>query len=223
MVRPSLNAETKKGEPAPAARPFSFVERLREISMFFEGTDRVHQAMRTVAKVFEDNQIEYAIVGGMAVNAHRHVRTTGDVDFLVRSEALATIRRLAAEGVFTAVTGRPRRFVEPATGIHFDVLISGGFPGNGKPGPIAFPDPASVTEVMNQLPVVNLKTLVELKLAARRFQDFADVVNLIRANELDQSFLDRLHDSVKPDFIECLEEKRREDDYERRQDRSDLG
>ena len=50
MVRPSVSPETKTGEPAtPAARPFDFVERLREISMFFDGTDRVHQAMRTVA------------------------------------------------------------------------------------------------------------------------------------------------------------------------------
>jgi len=186
--------------------------------MFFEGTDRVHQAMRKVAATFEQHQIAYAIVGGMAVNAHRHVRTTADVDFLMRTEALTTIRQLAAQGVFTAVSGRSRRFVEPETGVHFDVLVTGLFPGNGKPGPIAFPDPADVFEILSKLPVVNLKTLVELKLAARRFQDFADVVNLIRANDLDESFQSQLHDSVKADFIECLEEKRREDEYERRQD-----
>lgn len=186
--------------------------------MFFDGTDRVHQAMRTVAGVFEKNQIAYAIIGGMAVNAHRHVRTTGDVDFLVRTEALAKIRDLAVQGVFAAVPARPRRFIDPATRVHFDVLVTGLFPGNGKPGPISFPDPADVVQVINQLSVVNLKTLVELKLAARRFQDFADVVNLIRANDLDESFLGRLHDSIRGDFIECLDEKRREDEYERRQD-----
>jgi hypothetical protein len=203
---------------AREARPFDFVERLREISMFFDGTDRVHQAMRTVATVFENNQIAYAVLGGMAVNAHRHERTTGDVNFLVRTEALPTIQDLAARGVFTAVPGRPRRFVDPATGVHFDVLLTGMFPGNGKPGPIAFPDPADVSEVMKDLPVVNLKTLVELKLAARRYQDFADVVNLITSNDLDESYLDQIHASVHRDFIECLEEKRREDEYERRQD-----
>jgi hypothetical protein len=204
--------------PTSPARPFDYVERLREISMFFEGTDRVHQTMRSVAKTFEQHRIAYAILGGMAVNAHRHVRTTGDVDFLVRTEALPAIRELAAQGVFTAVAGRPRRFIDPATRIHFDVLITGAFPGNGRPGPIAFPDPTSVSELRNDLPVVNLKTLVELKLAARRYQDFADVVNLIRANALDESLLPQLHESVHKDFIECLEEKRREDDYERRQD-----
>jgi len=112
MVGPSASVETKKGEPAPAAaRPFSFVERLREISKFFDGTDRVHQTMRTVARVFEKNHIAYAIVGGMAVNAHRHVRTTGDVDLLVRTEAMPKIRDLAVQGVFDAVPARPRRTV----------------------------------------------------------------------------------------------------------------
>jgi hypothetical protein len=218
MVQRSANPETKTGEPAPAARPFSFVERLREIGMFFDGRDRVHQAMRTVAAVFEKNHIAYAIIGGMAVNAHRHARTTGDVDFLVRTEALPVIRDLAAQGVFTAVPSRPRRFIDPATGVHFDVLLTGMYPGNGRPGPIVFPDPQAVLEVVKELPVVNLKTLIELKLAARRYQDFADVVNLIASNNLDESFLNQLHESVRGDFIDCLEEKRREDEYERRQD-----
>jgi hypothetical protein len=219
MVQSSNSVDTKPGEPASAARPFCFIERLREISMFFDGTDRVHQTMRTVAKVFEENQIAYAIAGGMAVNAHRYVRTTGDVDFLVRTEALPALRRLAAQGTFNRVPGRSRRFIDPATGIHFDVIIAGMYPGNGKPGPIVFPDPLSVAEMKNQLPVVNLKTLIELKLAARRHKDFADVVDLIRANDLDESFMTDLHQTVHRDFVECLEEKRREDEYERRQDR----
>ncbi len=64
--------------------------------------------------------------------------------------------------------------------------------------------------------VINLETLIQLKLAARRYQDFADVVALIGANQLDETFADRLHKSVRGDYIECLEEKRREDEYEAR-------
>jgi hypothetical protein len=40
------------------------------------------------------------------------------------------------------------------------------------------------------------------------------VVDLIRANNLDESFMSQLHQSVRKDFVECLEEKRREDTYE---------
>jgi hypothetical protein len=56
-----------------------------------------------------------------------------------------------------------------------------------------------------------------LKLAARRYRDFGDVVELIRFNQFDKSFAERLHPSVRGDYIECLEEKRREDEYEERE------
>jgi hypothetical protein len=45
-------------------------------------------------------------------------------------------------------------------------------------------------------------------------------VNLIRANQLDESLQDKLHPSVRGDYSECLEEKRREDEYDARQDRA---
>jgi hypothetical protein len=38
-------------------------------------------------------------------------------------------------------------------------------------------------------------------------------VNLIRVHNLDESYIDQLHLAVRQDFIECLEEKRREDEY----------
>jgi hypothetical protein len=104
------------------------------------------------------------------------------------------------------------------TGVTFDVLVTGNFPGRGDPGPIAFPDPVAVAQVMEGRPVLNLPTLVQLKLAARRYKDFGDVVELIGVNKLDEAFLKVIHPSVHSDYIECLEEKRREDEYEARQD-----
>lgn len=65
---------------------------------------------------------------------------------------------------------------------------------------------------------VNLITLVQLKLAARRYKDFGDVVELIRTHNLDETFAEKLAPSVRGDYLECLEEKRREDEYETRQD-----
>ena len=186
--------------------------------MFFDGTDRVHDTMRRVAAKLESAGIPYAIVGGMAVNAHKHERTTGDVDFLLTSAGLAAFLQFVDAAEFERVTGRPRRFLDPATGVTFDVLVTGLFPGSGQPGPVAFPDPADVAEVVGDRWVVNLQTLIQLKLAAGRYKDFGDVVALIRAHNLDETFADRLHPSVRGDYTECLEEKRREDEYEARQD-----
>jgi hypothetical protein len=75
-----------------------------------------------------------------------------------------------------------------------------------------------VSETIERIRVVDLPTLIQLKLAARRYQDFADVVNLIRVHNLDESFQAKLHPALHQDYIECLEEKRREQEYEARQD-----
>jgi hypothetical protein len=203
---------------SPAKEPFDFIARLREIDMFFEGTSKVHDTTRRVAGKLEAAGIPYAIVGGMAVNAHKHERTTKDVDFLLTSAGIDAFRRLYVGPEFDPVPGRPRRFVDRANGITFDILVTGLFPGNGKPQPVSFPDPDDVAERIQSLQVVDLATLIELKLAARRYQDFADVVNLIAANNLDELFLEQIEPSVRGDYIECLEEKRREDEYEARQD-----
>jgi hypothetical protein len=174
--------------------------------------------MRRIAGVMEKSGIPYAIVGGMAVKSHGYRRTTDDVDFLVTAEGFARFRAIASSEEIESVPGRPRRFLDSINGITFDLLVTGRFPGSGDPGPVAYPDPSSVSQVIENVTVIDLKTLVQLKLAATRHQDFADVVNLIRFNNLDESFQDQLHPSVRKDYIECLEEKRREDEYERRQD-----
>ena len=201
-------------------KPFSFWERMREISMFFEGTDSVHQTLRRVVEKLNQAQIPYAIAGGMALNAHNYRRTTDDVDFLLTSEGLAAFKRLYLSGTFKPVPGRCR-FVDPETGVTFDILETGKFHGTGDTGPIAYPNPADVAQMIESASVVNLKTLIELKLAAGRHKDFGDVVELIRIHNLDESFCDQLHPSLHGDFIECLEEMRRELEYERRQS-SDL-
>jgi hypothetical protein len=108
--------------------------------------------------------------------------------------------------------------VDRANDVTIDILVTGLFPGTGKPGPISYPNPTEVGQTIDKIRVLNLVTLVQLKLAARRYQDFADVVNLIRSNNLEESFTKDLHPSVHGDFIECLEEKRREEDYEARED-----
>ena len=118
-------------------KPFDFIDRLREISMFFEGTDKVHQTMRRVAHALKSAGIPFAIVGGMAVNAHEHERTTRDVDFLVTTEGFEAFGALLPNAEFESVPGRPRRFLDRTTGVTFDFLVTGMFPGSGRPGPIA--------------------------------------------------------------------------------------
>ncbi len=198
-------------------RPKTFWQGMKEISLFFQGRDEVHKTMRRLAKRLEKANIPYVVVGGMAVFAHQYRRTTKDVDFLMTQDGFDEFLRLFVPKHYAPIPKRPRRFIDEVNKVTVDFLVTGHFPGSGKPGPISYPDPADVSQTIEKIQVVNLPNLVQLKLAARRYQDFADVVNLIRFNQLGESFLKKIHSSVQGDFIECLEEKRREEEYEARE------
>jgi hypothetical protein len=201
------------GEPRWDGATFSFMERLKEISMFFQKRSSQHQTMRRLARRLKQAGIAYALIGAMAVNAHGSERTTRDVDILLTQDGFDRFRQQFVGEVYEQVAGRPRRFVERQSGVVVDCLIAGRFPGSGKPGPVAFPDPSEAGQEIDKIRVVTLPHLIQLKLAARRFYDFGDVVSLIRTHELNESFLPQLHPSLHHDFIECLGEKRREDEY----------
>jgi len=190
---------------------------MKEISMFFQARDEVHKTMRRLAKRLEKAEIPYVVVSGMAVFAHHYRRTTNDVDFLVTQNGFDRFLRLFVPKNYASIPKRPRRFIDKVNNVTVDFLVTGHFPGSGKPGPISYPDPSDVSQTIEKIQVVNLPNLVQLKLAARRYQDFADVVNLIRFNQLDEAYMKKLHSSVHGDFIECLEEKRREEEYEARE------
>ncbi len=198
-------------------KPFSFRKRLKEIDMFFEKRDPVHQTLRRLARRLEKAGIPYAVMGAMAVNLHGARRTTDDVDVLLTQKGLDRFQQEMVGKFYKSVEGRPRRFVERQSKVTVDVLVTGRYPGRGGPGPFAFPDPAGASQEIEKIKVVTLPQLIQLKLAARRYYDFGDVVFLIRVHNLDESYLKNLHPSVHQDFIECLEEKQREDEYEARE------
>jgi hypothetical protein len=208
---------TTRHQSAERSQPRRFVDRLQEIGMFFQKRSPQHQTMRRLARRLKKAGITYAVVGAMAVNAHGAERTTKDVDILLTAEGLERFREEFVGDLYEQVKGRPRRFIERQSGVAVDCLVTGLYPGSGKPGSFAFPDPAEASQEIDKIQVIALPQLIQLKLAARRFYDFGDVVYLIRTHNLDESFLEQLHTSVRRDFIECLEEKRREDDYEARE------
>jgi hypothetical protein len=189
---------------------------MKDISRFFSGDDEIHKSMRRLVRRLQRAGLAYAIVGGMAVFAHRYRRTTDDLDVLLTPDGFAEFRRRFVPKNYATVPNRSRRFVDKQNNVNLDVLVTGLYPGTGAPGPFAYPNPADVAAPINKVQVVDLPNLIQLKLAARRHQDFADVVNLIKFNNLDEAFVANLHPSVHRDFIECLEEMRREDEYEAR-------
>ncbi len=150
------------------------------------GTGNVHRTLHDLARDLSEAGIDYAVIGGMALNAHGYARETVDVDVLVRPAGLARFEELyAGRGYVPAFPGARKTFRNTATNTRVEFLIAGAYPGDGKPKPVAFPDPAAVAVTIDGVRFVDLPNLIALKLASgmtqpARRRDLADVQDLIR-------------------------------------------
>lgn len=182
---------------------------LREASMYFEDGGAVQLAMRRIAKRLDEIGVPYAVVGGMAMFFHGYRRFTEDVDLLVTKESLRVVHeRLEGLGYLPPFTGS-KHLRDTDSGVKIEFLTTGEFPGDGKPKPVAFPDPAAVRVEGDGVWYLRLPTLVELKLASgmthpRRGKDINDVEALIEARGLGEDFAAQLDPFVRDKFLELV-------------------
>jgi hypothetical protein len=180
---------------------------LREGSMHFEEKNAVHTTLRQITRRLSDLGIPYAVVGGMAMFAHGFRRFTEDVDILVTRESMQIIRD-ELEGLgYVQPAGTTTKLRDTSTGVRIEFLITGGYPGDGKPKPVAFPDPADVAVEIDGIRYLGLPTLLELKLASgmtnvNRLKDLADAQELIRVLKLPRDLADRLNAFVRAKYLE---------------------
>lgn len=180
---------------------------LREGSMHFEEKSAVQLALRKITKRLEELGIPYALVGGMALFFHGLRRFTDDVDLLVTPEGLAEIhRRLEGLG-YIPPFGGSKQLRDAEHGVRIEFLVTGQYPGDGKPKPVAFPDPRESTDVLAGLHVLALPKLIELKLASGmtnplRGQDIIDVQKLIQLSNLPADLADQLNPFVRDKYRE---------------------
>jgi hypothetical protein len=151
--------------------------------------------------------IAYAIVGGMALFEYGLRRFTEDVDLLVTREGLKAIHNsLIGLGYVQPFAGS-KNLRDAENGVRIEFLIAGQFPGDGKPKPVAFPDPAQASRVSHGRRYIEMTDLVELKLASGmsnpdRQKDLADVQELIKTLSLPLDFAEKLNPYVQAKYIE---------------------
>lgn len=180
---------------------------LREGSMHFENESAVHKTLREIARRLDELGVDYAVVGGMAMYFQGYRRFTEDVDILVTREGIDRIHNeLEGRGYLPPFTGS-RNLRDTDTGVRIEFLIAGDYPGDGKPKPVAFPDPTGVTREIDGIKFLDLQRLVELKLASgmthpRRKRDLVDVEELIDALELSREFADELDPYVRDTYVD---------------------
>ena len=130
--------------------------------MRFEEASAVHRTLRRIVKALEELGVPYAVAGGMALFLHGFRRFTEDVDILVTKDGLRLLHE-RLEGLGYVALFRGARTCETRTTGVIEFLTAGDYPGDGKPKPVAFPDPAAVGVQKDGIRCVSLPALVELK------------------------------------------------------------
>ena len=181
---------------------------LKEGSEFFQHEGDIYETLRRLVDQLDENSLDYALVGGLALVAHGYRRFTEDIDILMTPEALRVFReRLIGRGYLPALSGATKTFRDTRTGVRIKVTTTGreAYPGDGKPKPVAFPLPTDARLQREGVWFITLDKLIELKLASglsapHRLKDLADVQELIARLKLPIDLADRIDASVRDEY-----------------------
>lgn len=172
----------------------------------------VNEALRRLISDLEAHEIEYSVIGAVALNQHGYRRFTEDIDLLLTPEGLDKFRTaLVGRGYRPAFNGATKKFRETTQNVPIEIITSGEYPGDGKPKSVRFHDPGEHFIVIDGIKTVDLRRLVELKLASgmtglARLKDLADVQELIRVRGLEAAFADQLDTFVADKYRELYAE-----------------
>ncbi len=207
-----MNKNTKSKSEAPTyesrlEESFYFV--LNEADKLYQGEGLLKKTYERLAESLDKSGVSYTLVGGYALVLHGVRRFTEDIDLLISAEGLAIIHKELIGRGYLRVASGSRNLRDVENGVKIKFIVTGEFPGDGKPKPVAFPDPEAVMERREGIRVIDLKSLIELKLASgmtskSRLQDLADVQKLIQQHHLTPEFAEKLHPYVRMKFLELI-------------------
>jgi hypothetical protein len=148
---------------------------------------RYGRVVKALDQVIHACDCEAVVAGGWAVWRHGYVgRVTQDVDIALAKASVDDFLLAASVSGFDTVSqpeGRWPKLHHRETGIDIDILPEGGRPGTAsRPAPTTIPHPQAMGAVRGTLKYISFPSLIELKLAAGRLRDEADVVELMREN-----------------------------------------
>ncbi|OQY90684.1 MAG: hypothetical protein B6D38_02840 [Anaerolineae bacterium UTCFX1] len=184
----------------------NYLALLEEASKYYMTRGDVFTTLQNLTRRLGEANIPYALVGGLALAAHGFVRMTQDVDILMTREGLEAFKeKFEGRGYVLAFSGAQKTFRDAETQVRIEILVTGDYPGDGKPKPVAFPDPARVFTERGGMRIIPIEKLIELKLASgmsapHRLRDLADVQDLVATLKLPVELAESLDESVRETF-----------------------
>jgi hypothetical protein len=186
----------------------SVSETYEEGLRYFMGSGSVNKTLERLASDLKSHNIDYVVIGAVALLAHGYPRFTEDIDLVMTREGLEKFHReLVGLGYAPAFPQAKKRLRATEEGISIDVMLAGEYPGDGKPKPVTVPDPKTAAVEIDGVRFVTLERLIELKLASGmtapdRLKDLADVQELIKIRALPAEFAEQLDPYVRVKFLE---------------------
>jgi hypothetical protein len=192
---------------APTSDSPSIHELYAEGLRYFMGQGNLNSALAQLSADLGRHGIDYMVIGAVALMAYGYPRFTEDIDLVMTAEGLEKFHEeLIGLGYVPAFQGSRKKLRATREGVPVEVIISGEYPGDGKPKPVSFPVPSESSVELEGVRVVTLEKLLELKLASGmtapdRLKDLADVQELIKIRGLDEGFAEGLDPYVRAQYL----------------------
>ena len=179
--------------------------RVPDFSEQVMAVSRVEGLLQSVSQSLDRADVSYAVIGGNAVAAwvrtvdEGAVRATKDVDVLLRCEDLTTAAsalrsaRLVLYEVHGVTMFLDRRKPNPKTGVHVVFAGEKVLPSSGHPAP----DVSAAVRTKTGFLVLDLPSLLLMKLDAFRRIDQVHVEDLLAAGLIDEEIVARLPDDLR--------------------------
>jgi putative nucleotidyltransferase-like protein len=181
---------------------------------YFMGEGRLNDTLAQLVEDLRTHEIDYMVIGALALLAHGYPRFTEDIDIVLTPEGLQRFHQeLVGLGYVPAFEGAKKRLRSTRDGTPVELIAAGEYPGDGKPKPVSFPWPPAATVEIDGVSFPTLEKLIELKLASGmtapdRLKDLADVQELIKLRDLSNEFAEKLDPYVRSRFLELVDSVR---------------
>ena len=172
---------------------------------------RYGRVVHAIDRVLLASDCEALVGGGWAVWRHGYIgRVTQDIDIILPANRIAEFMRVASVSGFQVLSSLPGRWpklLHKDTDVQVDILPEGERPGSPPDyAPTTIPSPSQIGAVVGSLRYIGINTLVELKLAAGRLKDKADVVELLRVNSGEVNSIRTHLVHVHPQYVNLFDE-----------------
>ncbi len=178
---------------------------LEEGGQFFERRGSVWTTLRRITAFLAEENIAYAVSGGLAAFHHGYHCYTERIDVIIERESLpgieCNLRGFNRRGLSC------HRFLDCETGVSVWFHLAGDAAGRCSGEIILFPQPEQVGDFGAGIHFVNLPTLINLDLARwsegrGEIRGLANVQEYIKVLYLPQSLGEELHPAVRNSYVE---------------------